>query len=179
MDIQKFIDLQSENWRLKAGSDYNLGDFIQDLEKEDQEAEIKYEDSYENYLPTVFGSWRGSYSCLALFYEQDAEKKPKVKDILKLAKEALGKEFYGWKGGEFLMDKSTPIYCCAEPGYSSHEKRIIRVSINTSWKICGLSRKDEKVLIKTKICDVYGDPERMLEEFEELTTPLTNLSLGD
>lgn len=174
MDIQNFINLMSENNKLKAGSEYNLGRLIEDLEKCDQELIIKFDDCKK---PLEFDSWRGSYDCLSLTYEtQDWRSDDddfftiKVKDILHKAKEALGKEFTGYKGGDFIMDKSTPIYV-ANYGESSSPKYSCKyhsVSIKDTWKISGINICDDKVIMQTKICDVYGSIEDIVEDIKNI-----------
>lgn len=59
-------------------------------------------------------SWRGSYDCLAFEPCEGA----KVSDMLYEAKEALGKTFEGWKGGDFVMSEYTEVYL-SEEGTSS------------------------------------------------------------
>lgn len=51
-------------------------------------------------------SWRGSYSELAFEPCEGA----KVSDMLYEAKNALGKTFEGWKGGDFTMNEYTEVF---------------------------------------------------------------------
>jgi hypothetical protein len=104
MDLQKIVNLINETAKITSAKEYNLGKFIGDLEKLEQEKEIIIEDGV---YPDFFDSWRGSYCELALNY---GEKKTCVKDILKKAKEALDYTMTGYKGGDFVMDKNTPIH---------------------------------------------------------------------
>ncbi len=52
-------------------------------------------------------SYRGYYSDLAF---ERGESKMMATELLAIAKECMGKEFEGYKGGEFLMGQSTPVW---------------------------------------------------------------------
>lgn len=65
--------------------------------------------------PTGFSSWRGSYEEIAVEYalsgydgEQFAH--TDLKDFVKMIEDSIGKEFDGWKGGEFVMTENTPVW---------------------------------------------------------------------
>lgn len=79
-----------------------------------EEATVCYD--FEYLFPTEFDSWRGSYNELALNFHlggyggDDKIKQLTVSKFLTLLKETVGKEFTGWKGGEFTMNKHTPIW---------------------------------------------------------------------
>lgn len=76
-------------------------------QKEGEEATVRYD--FEYLFPTSINSWRGSYDELALNFETQGEEM-KVSDFLKMLKDCIGKEFTGYKGGEFVMHKGTPIW---------------------------------------------------------------------
>ena len=59
-------------------------------------------------VPNGFDSYRGYYDELALEY--DIEGHCTVEDLLKIAKKVVGKELMGYKGGNFLMTKNTPVW---------------------------------------------------------------------
>ena len=59
-------------------------------------------------VPYGFTSYRGYYDQLALEY--DIEGHCTVEKLLKLAKQSVNKTFIGYKGGEFVMTKNTPIW---------------------------------------------------------------------
>lgn len=80
-------------------NDITLGDLIDWLEKQDQNLIVK----------DGFGSPhsdRGDYSELAFTPVPEA----KISDMLRFAKSADGKTFTGYKGGEYKMDRLTPVY---------------------------------------------------------------------
>ena len=89
--------------------------------------------------PKGIDSWRGSYRELAIqteelgSYQTDeverrgnwgeeykfksiGKEKPTVADWIDVLKEAIGKIFVGYKGGDFIMSKNTPVWL-AEYGY--------------------------------------------------------------
>lgn len=91
--------------------------------------------------PMGVDSWRGYYAELAIqtesyghyntdeveihseygdyYKKKDIGKKdPTVKEWIKVLKEAVGKTFEGYKGGEFYMSKNTPVWL-DEYGHSS------------------------------------------------------------
>ena len=76
-----------------------LGILIDWLAQQDQELIVK----------DGFGaphSDRGSYAELAFAPREEAH----IGDMLNYALSAVGGTFIGWKGGEFTMDRSTPVY---------------------------------------------------------------------
>ncbi len=87
-----------------------------DYEKKTQDKNVCFD--FEYAVPTGVSSWRGSYDELALTfdftgYEHFSKDKPEPMTLtafLKLLKETIGKEFTGWKGGEFVMGKTTPVW---------------------------------------------------------------------
>lgn len=117
MDLQTYIQnaVKAERQNTLSKSDQlTLGELILKLEpivekqkEREDEAEVKYD--FEYLYPTRIDSWRGSYDELALNFESGGNYM-KVTDFLKMLKEALGKEFTGYKGGEFYMNKNTPVW---------------------------------------------------------------------
>ncbi len=111
---------------------YNIG-------SEEKEKQVVFD--FCSAVPTELDSWRGSYCELALGYELDEFNKEShyvsVSGFLKELKGALNRFFCGWKGGEYLMDKNTPIWV-DNPGYC-HKTAIINVieDDNKVWLITG------------------------------------------
>ena len=123
MDIQKFVEdsIKAQRVDMLAKSDQlTLGEMILKLEPivekykdepDDKQPTVNYD--FEYLFPTDIDSWRGSYAELALNFVGYvySDKRPmKVADFLKMLKEAVGKEFIGYKGGEFIMSKHTPVW---------------------------------------------------------------------
>lgn len=138
--LQKMIDLMVENSKLNSAKEYNLGMLINDLEKCDKpKYKIRIEGT--NVYPNYFHSWRGSYCELAL---EPTTEPITIEELLVQAKEADGKTYTGWKGGEFTMDKFTPIHI-AEMGHSffgDERAKVIGIKkVNKHYEI--IIRNDE------------------------------------
>ena len=107
----------------KRMSDFNtisLGGFIEALEgwcvlaeKENGGAaktlgcHVYYD--WASAVPSGLGSYRGYYEHLALGYTNE-DGTMKVGELLALLKEAVGKTYTGWKGGQFKMTRKTPVW---------------------------------------------------------------------
>lgn len=67
---------------------------------------------FEQSFPISINSWRGSYNELALGFENihTNEKPMKLTAFNNMMNEAIGKTFYGYKGGEFTMFEETPVW---------------------------------------------------------------------
>ena len=78
--------------------------------KEGEDPTVRFD--FGNLFPTYIDSWRGSYNELALNYTEDYSKeKPKtITEFLMMLKEAIGKTYTGYKGGEYVMDENTPVW---------------------------------------------------------------------
>lgn len=83
-----------------------LGEFIKQLEKIPKNY-LVFIKPYD-LIPQDFDSYRGYYDQLALNY--DINGSCTVEKLLKLAKQSVNKTFIGYKGGEFVMTKNTPIW---------------------------------------------------------------------
>ena len=127
MDIQEVIDnkiLAERNNRMKTSKQLTLEELIAKLEPlldNQKEIEKKYkhkanvEFDFSNTFPVGLSSWRGSYDELALEWEggdysTDYDKQMNVTEFVEMLKSAIGKTYTGWKGGEFEMGKTTPIW---------------------------------------------------------------------
>lgn len=96
-----------------------LGQLINKLEK--CTFEWKYSDEkterqkgiffdFCNFKPSDVGSWRGSYDELFIGYSEDKTTFKSAKEFLETLKYSEGSEFTGYKGGEFLMTRETPVW---------------------------------------------------------------------
>lgn len=120
MDLQSMLDNAVAAQRaeeLKTSPIMTLGEAIAILEN----AELQYID-YEKQVtdksivfdfgymkPDGLASWRGIYAELAIGYSEDGDY-PLAKDFLAELKEAVGKTYEGYKGGDFTMGKATPLH---------------------------------------------------------------------
>jgi hypothetical protein len=146
MDWQEIIDNAVEMQRandMKTSEQLTLGELILKLEHiEDKSKPVIFD---EQYHPTNLDSWRGSYCELALEYAQTG-KKLSVEKLLKKLKDAIGTTFYGYKGGDFLMGKTTPIWI-ANYGESSgftHNGDI------WTQAVVNVSQNEQTVILETR-----------------------------
>lgn len=123
MNLQTFLDgavKSARQARLKNSDQITLGELIEKIEpivknqkriveKYSSEAYVCFD--FPSVVPTGIGSWRGSYDELSLDFDmqKDAETMPVTK-FFNLLKGAMGNSFTGYKGGEYTMDKNTPIW---------------------------------------------------------------------
>lgn len=91
------------------------------IEAGNEEADVMFD--FEYAYPCGLSSWRGSYAELAINftfvgYGMDGyttikdfkPKEPRASEFLAMLKEAGGKTYTGWKGGDFTMSRSTPMW---------------------------------------------------------------------
>jgi hypothetical protein len=100
-----------------------LGEMIDILSLANPEAEVSYD--FPDQYPTRVDSWRGVYAQLALGH---GSKPIAVSDMLADLNAAVGATFTGWKGGEYEMDRETPVHV-ANPGQSG-QTRIHSIDIS-------------------------------------------------
>jgi len=105
MSVQKIINMLNQTAKRVSAEEYSLGKLIQDIEGLNPKKEIVVA---KGYGFAGFDSWRGSYCELSLQYEIGAE--GDVARLLQDAEDAVGKTMTGYKGGDFVMDKDTPIH---------------------------------------------------------------------
>ncbi len=101
----------SRKAKFDASPQLSVGEFVLMLENlEDQKAWIFIDLGSMTGNPTEFDSFRGYYDELALGVNLDYGNYCTVEDLLLKAKAVIGKEFSGWKGGEYIMNKNTPLW---------------------------------------------------------------------
>lgn len=119
MDLQKLVDnsvIANRAEEMKTSEQLTLGELImkletvspvyEDYDKKQQDKDVAFE--FEYLKPTGLSSWRGSYRELAI--EFDGDKEYTVKSFIKELKEAIGKTYQGYKGGDYVMGKTTPLW---------------------------------------------------------------------
>ena len=121
MDIQDYLTAITSSERAKrmAQSDQlTLGELILKMEavvarqkariaEGKEEATVRYD--FEYLFPTSIDSWRGSYAELALNFQAEGNELTAT-DFLKVLKDAVGKTFCGYKGGDYVMSRQTPVW---------------------------------------------------------------------
>ena len=123
----------TNNKRMSPEGTITLGGFIELLkewveqkEKEagGKKAALQYHVYFDfaSAVPATLDSYRGYFYHLALGYEAGGEytatKLITVEELLKELKEAIGKTYSGWKGGDFKMNLKTPVWV-DNPGHCS------------------------------------------------------------
>jgi hypothetical protein len=83
-----------------------LGELIKQLSTCNPDAQVRFD--FGDLRPTILRSYRGYYDQLAL--DWDAETVTTVADLLEECRQAVRKVYEGYKGGEFEMDESTPVW---------------------------------------------------------------------
>lgn len=110
MDFQNIIDAMNNSMR-GTRSDYHLtlGGLIEELKKLKASMPVYFSSANETELTNIGNedSYRGYYCDLAF---DKGEKVKTVGELLKQCQKALGKEYTGYRGGEFLMDADTPLW---------------------------------------------------------------------
>jgi hypothetical protein len=87
----------------------NLGELIYELEKCRPDTQVNYD--FGALIPDGFDSYRGYYEQLALGWKEGEHGEiVTVEELLTKAKETELKEFTGYKGGEYVMYRETPLW---------------------------------------------------------------------
>ncbi len=111
MNFQKMLDNAIEAKRaeeMKTSEQVMLGELVIMLATvSNDKLPVVFDDGV--WWPVDLDSWRGSYRELALSYTKE-EEKWSVACVLKVLRAAVGETFEGYKGGDFLMGKNTPIW---------------------------------------------------------------------
>ena len=105
-----------------------LGRLIKLLELEPQENDVRYD--FARFTTNGVNSYRGYYDQLAIGFTDDADRPVKVSELLKELESAVGGTFAGYKGGEYKMDKNTPVWCA---NYGDCHDTAITGIANCSW----------------------------------------------
>ena len=84
-----------------------LGELIDALEPFPDHGDIMFDFGY--FYPDSLHSWRGDYAQLSIDFKED-HNYPTVGAFKKRLQEAVGQTFFGWKGGEYVMTRDTPLW---------------------------------------------------------------------
>lgn len=111
MDLQTMFDNAMAAARaeeLKSSAQLTLGEVILLLKSMPQDAPIRLD---TGQTPGQLDSWRGIYRELAFDYDDPpTDRTATVAEVLADAESAVGKTFEGYKGGDFLMGRQTPVW---------------------------------------------------------------------
>lgn len=111
-DNISMIFLNERNKEFANSPQISLGELIKQIEQigiersNGDDRHVYYD--FCSAIPTTLNSFRGYYEELALGYVHQGQMT--AKDLLSKLKTAIGKSFTGWKGGNFIMTESTPIW---------------------------------------------------------------------
>lgn len=145
MDIQDILDAKAEQRRnetLKDSNQLTLGELTLHIKHvEDQNKPVVFDDGAK--CPVSLGSWRGSYTELAIRYEDcmQLEEAITVAEFLAELQQADGAEYRGYKGGDYKMSNSTPVWV-ANRGSSSGFKY-------SNQGVVDVTEEDDRVVINT------------------------------
>jgi hypothetical protein len=106
MDMQDYInEMSNAMYNERSKTQMNLGDLISTLKNMDGESMVEGLINPDSY--------RGYYSDLAF---EKSIKKYKVKELLEVVERCLGSTYYGYKGGEYVMEEHTPLWIASYSG---------------------------------------------------------------
>lgn len=124
MDLQTYLKNAVDADRaaqLAKSNQLTLGEMISKCEviaakgyklHDDSSPRVSFD--FEYLHPTSLASWRGIYAELALGFT-DSGLAPSLPDFLHELQQAVGREYPGWKGGDYTMSRHTPVWV-ANPG---------------------------------------------------------------
>lgn len=156
-NLQEEINKQIVVERLKELSTLpilTLGELLEKLEAiepdyETYDKKIAPKHVYFNYgslVPTDFDSWRGVYAEIAIGYglrgyDGDAELTT-LADFTQKVRDAIGSTYEGWKGGEYTMNESTPVWIDNSGNYTNTMLVDVQ-SDKYSVKLIGVQTEDD------------------------------------
>jgi len=112
MDLQTILNNAVAAKRaedMKTSAQLTLGELIIKMEGKSGDKPVVFDDG--KHFPTYLGSWRGDYCELALGYNVYEDEKPmNGADFAEKLKKAVGATYQGYKGGDFTMGKTTPVW---------------------------------------------------------------------
>lgn len=181
MDIQTILTNAVQSARqeeLKNSPQLLLGELILKLEAVKDKNKPLYIDLMDK-KPMGLDSWRGSYCELAIqtedfgSYQGEIEKdygsfqthesieigkkNPIVQEWIDVLKKAIGKTFTGYKGGDFVMGKNTPVWLAeySNSSFKLDDKPIDEENYSNYKNVyfVDVEEKDSRVYLVTKIED--------------------------
>jgi hypothetical protein len=148
LDIQTIITnavSTARTARMNTSTQLTLGELTLKMEAiKNKDLPVVFDDL--KHFPVTLSSWRGAYDELAFEYSCDDTEKT-VHTILSMLKEAMGKTYTGYKGGDFIMGKLTPVWVAnwgESCGFRSNEDY-------DSLAIVDVVEDDTVVIIKTEL----------------------------
>ncbi len=148
MSLQSIIETQVAAMRHQTFMDspqLSLGELIERLEAIETEDDCSVRFDFGYFRPSELMSWRGVYAELAVgFTDKGDYKDPQLSKFITELKGAIGKTYTGYKGGDFFMSKSTPVWV-ANYGESGNTAVVGVTPVGRD--------KAYKVIINTAYCE--------------------------
>lgn len=135
MKTEQFMELisarvnQSTDAMCAAAGQVTLGELLAWLEGFDHSLPVEFD---TGGAPGEYMSYRGYYRFIAV--DRIAQKT--VGEFINETKEAIGKTYTGYKGGDFTMSKMTPIW-------------VSTYGTSSGVGIVGVENAGEKIILKT------------------------------
>lgn len=148
-DIQKMLDNALEARRaneMKNSEQLTLIEIIMKLEAiKNKNLPVFFDETSRR--PTEAYSWRGSYRELALGFTEEGSGDgfKTVSELLEDLKNAVGKTYEGYKGGDYLMGKTTPVWIANYGDSSGYRNGEIHTEA-----IVGVEEREDKAVLLTK-----------------------------
>lgn len=135
MDIQELIDGISLILQ-DVRKDYhlNLGELIAILGSLDDDTVVVFD---HGGYPDEFDSYRGYYSDLSISSSGNKSLST-AKGLLEKCGQALGSTFTGYKGGDFFMESSTPLWSSQ---YGDTGKAIVGINTNEDGSLILITKQ--------------------------------------
>ncbi len=114
----------------------SLGTIIELLERCNADAEVRFD--FCNLVPAGIYSYRGFYNHLAVGHKEWHA--VKVSEFLTALRDANGKTFEGYKGGDYTMHDQTPVW-------------VALYGQTTDTGITGVIDKEPYVYLRTGLCE--------------------------
>lgn len=118
-----------------------IGEVIDALERAKTDVQVVF--SFGYLVPTSVDSWRGIYAEAAIGYKYDGRytDRPTVDALLGELRNAIdGREYSGWKGGEFRYNRDTPLHVDNPGEYSCTEITSIEIK---DWQVTLHTAREE------------------------------------
>lgn len=153
MDLQSILDnamAAKRNARMATSDQMTLGELILKMENvKDKSKPVIFD--VKPYCPDSIDSWRGSYAELALGYHDGVAFSGS--DFLKILKETVGITLSGYKGGNFLMGKTTPVWVADYGNSYGFRENKDDESFKDYTAVVDVKETKTNIVIKTKLMD--------------------------
>ena len=125
--------------KMKTSQQLMLGELIILLDHvKDEKAHIRLD--FDGQCPRYLDSWRGSYCEIAINYDS-VDPVISVAEFVGKCKDAVGDEMEGYKGGEFIMGRNTPVW-------------VSNYGMAGNLGVIGVKQQGDEVIIITGECEL-------------------------